>query len=671
MPHFHIVSCLESTNWNRTCRNTKLFQALVSQLIPSSYCQNGIIPMKRRRVTASVAGGAVEASLENIGAAYNNNNNNNKHSDPANPVAASLPRIPGLSIEHVPTFLHVLQVTTKFFQTDCKTEPFTVVDWEDLQRKKNGNDIEVDSRNSTSTTHPNENQTIHDSIMNRMNAVSNILESTQTSNEKNHKRRFVQAVNTWMEEVQYHARRQKQPEPNDGTTAMGTENSKRKPTEKPVTYSMFLYLWGLQQEHKRVTVRRSALFLSGLLLVRSKDCRYHMDQETHLADWVSNIGAQLVGSDSGDAANFNRKVLPMGLLQTEAMALMSHLLDQGHGRRYVKLAVAAKSLKHRCLASALETDDYGSTPPGMANWRKLRDFAMLHGHREIRKLGKLLDLADECLEILVPRIDGVRRPSRSWKLSGEHQQGGEEKSQKTQKEDSKEKDDEELSGSDDDDIDWEDGDEMETSHAKSAITEQNAHLSAVENTMAAMEQTAGKTLFSGGRLEINFDQRVDEDTTAGTGTDKHASADENKARRKLEKIVSKLSTRHLVRLSAWLDGLRNSDNLVAAESASLIALSPAKDELRRELIGRLSALKQDVSTVLSSASRLNVRGQNKDATNSGGERTSSGTDYGSSDQNRSAVVSLEGMPAAPASCAGSRNKRRPKKSKVRRIKIKL
>eukprot|EP00531_Pseudo-nitzschia_arenysensis_P014697 CAMPEP_0116136364 /NCGR_PEP_ID=MMETSP0329-20121206/11684_1 /TAXON_ID=697910 /ORGANISM="Pseudo-nitzschia arenysensis, Strain B593" /LENGTH=623 /DNA_ID=CAMNT_0003631225 /DNA_START=49 /DNA_END=1917 /DNA_ORIENTATION=+ len=620
--------------------------------------------MKRRRVTPSVAGGAVEASLENIGAAYNN------HNDPANAlVAASLPRIPGLSMEHVPTFLHVLQVTTKFFQKDCKTESFTVVDWEDLQtKKKTNNGIGVDGRNSESTSHPNGNQSIHDSIMNRMNAVSNNnnSEPTTTANEENHKRRFIQAVNTWLEEVQYHARRRrKQSEPNDGTTAMGstsTENFKGKSSEKPVPYSMFLYLWDMQQEHKRVTVRRSALFLSGLLLARSKDCRYHIDQETHLADWVLKTGIKIEGSDSGGGANSSRKILQLGLLQKEAMVLLSHLLDQGHGKRYVKLAVAAKSLKHRCMASMLQSGDYGSTPPGMANWRKLRDFAMLHGHREIRKVGKLLDLADECLEILVPRIDGIRRPSRSWKRSGEDQKGGEQKSEENQQENDNEKvngGDDDLSDSDDDDIDWEDGDEMETNHANSITTEQHSHLSAVESTMAAMEKTAGNTLFSGGRLEINFDRRVDEDTTttAGTGTDKNA-ADEKKARRTMQKIVSKLATRHLVRLSAWLDGLRNSDNLVAAESASLVALSPAKDELRRELIGRLSALKQDVSTVLSSASRLNIRGQNKDTTNIGEEQTTtSETNTGASDQNRSAVVSLEGMPAAPASRAELGNKR--------------
>lgn len=623
--------------------------------------------MKRRRVAPAVAGGAVEASLENIGAAFTNDG-----------VAASLPRIPGLSMEHIPTFLHVLQVTTKFFQKDLKTDPFTVMDWEQLKNKTlHGFGQGADSGgtwNSGDGINTNGHGNIHDSIMNRMQAVSSNSGSTPTasSNDDDHKRRFIQAATSWMEEVQYHARRRKKQESNDGAST--TENSGKR-EEKPVPYSMFLYLWDMQQEHKRVTVRRSALFLSGLLLLRSKDCRYHIDQETHLADWVSNIGVKVDGRASRDGVNSNRKIIQLALLQKEAIALVSHLLDKGFGSRYVKLAVAAKSLKHRCIA--LETCDLDTTsvtPPGMANRRKLRDFALLHGQKEIQKVGKLLDLSDECLEILVPRIDGIRRPSRSWKrqsISGGNQDLGRGLEEKKQVENQEKSRPDNTNGDvdysesdDDDDIDWEDGDEVETNNKILAIGEQNLHLSAVESTMAAMEKTAGNTLFSGGRLEINFDQRVDDEDDVRTGNETHVP-DENKARRKLEKIVQKLSTRHLVRLSAWLDGLRNSDNLVHVDSASLVSLSPAKDELRRELISRLSALKQDVSTVLSSASRLSIRVQ--DGMNNDRAQTPEANDSATVDRNRNAVASLEGMPAAPASRAELPTKRIAKKK--RRIKI--
>ena len=91
------------------------------------------------------------------------------------------------------------------------------------------------------------------------------------------------------------------------------------------------------------------------------------------------------------------------------------------------------------------------------------------------------------------------------------------------------------------------------------------------------------------------------------GSDDLAS-NEKKARQKLEKIVRKLSDRHLVRLSAWLDGLRNSDNLrIESASPSLVSLSPGNKDLRLELISSLSGLRQDASRVISSTSRLNIQ----------------------------------------------------------------
>ena len=179
--------------------------------------------------------------------------------------------------------------------------------------------------------------------------------------------------------------------------------------------------------------------------------------------------------------------------------------------------------------------------------------------------------------------------------------------------------------------------------------------------MAAIK-TAGSTLFTEGRLEIDFDKRL-EDETLPKNND--SQSNEHQARAKLETIVRRLSTRHLVRLSAWLDGLRNSDNLVHVDSASLVSLSPAKDELRRELISRLSALKQDVSTVLSSASRLSIRVQ--DGMNNDRAQTPEANDSATVDRNRNAVASLEGMSAAPASRAELPTKRIAKKK--RRIKI--
>ena len=591
--------------------------------------------MKRRRVPRRTAGEALEASSGSIvfdNDAYNNN-------DHASAFAvANLPKIPGVPIEHIPPFLHILRVTSKFFQTERTKQPFTIVDWEMLYTNNKSCIHDLNPRDeSVANKNNNVPKTVHDSIMDRMKASA----STAPENDNDEfQKKFVEAVKNWMNDVEILAKRRKKQPPVDGalatttTTTPGLGNMQqlleKENVYQSIPYAMFLYLWEMQQQHKRATVRRSALFLSGLLLLRSKDCRFYLDQETHLADWVSNIGVKMDGSttrstsststsdrDSSEARkNSNRKMVQHAFLQKEAIALVSHLVDKGYGRMYAKLAVAAKSLRHRCTTTSSlldETLDSVTTPPGMANWRKLRDFALRHGPKEIQKVRKLLDRADECLEILVPRIDGVRRPSPSTKTMPVNGPSVSGKIQSNANIDGDE------DSSDEDDIDWEDGNEIEENGATSANKKQNVHLSAVEITMIAMEKT-GSTLFSGGALEIDFDRRVEDDecgnndgVVSGSSNNNLSSNANQAARGKLETIVQKLSNRHLVRLSAWLDGLRNSDNLVVlVESASLVSLTPSNNDLRLELIDRLSVLRQDVSTVVSSASRLNIDAHNKE-----------------------------------------------------------
>lgn len=377
-------------------------------------------------------------------------------------------------------------------------------------------------------------------------------------------------------------------------------------------------------------------------------------------------------SKPSSRTNSHRNIIQLSLLQNEAITLMTHLVDKGFGRMYVKLAVALKSLRHRCIPNVLDTSDFSiptTTLPGMANWRRLRDFALLHGRDEIRKVRKLLDRADECLEILVPRIEGVRHPSHSasWEkqsVSGKRQ-GQELLHNKTDLnhhcDSSNINSNEDSSESDESDIDWEDGDEIEKNDSKSAARTQNLHLSAVEKTMAAMEKTVGNTLFSGGRLEIDFNRRVDEGCV-NIGDNSISS----NARRNLEKIVQKLSNRYLVRLSAWLDGLRNSDNLVWSESSSLVSLPPANDKLRLELIDSLSALKQDASTAIASASRLSiwVNETMNDAQAHSAQRNMRS-------RSRNGLLQLEGVPvvATGAEFSNRRIGRKNNKRKFQRIKI--
>ena len=594
--------------------------------------------MKRKRLTPRTVGGTLKASLTSYG------------NDDADRVAANLPKIPGLQIEYVPSFLHVLRVTSKFFQAKSSDQPFTLNDWERLTNQMSEghcgsgsiiSDRDICNSRDENTIKSDVHKSVHDALMHRLESISNNsgLTSATALDYEVRQREFVDVVMAWLDEVKILARQRKQQQIGHETSVpkpavlSTTRNQIQQPSEmndefQPIPYSMFLYLWELQQQHKRVKIRRSALFLSGLLLLRSKDCRHYLGQETHLADWISNIGTNDIPFQTNDRDSSqmslqtisNRKLFQQALLQREAIALISLLVDKGFGKINPKLPVAAKSLRHRCISGLVETSDStlsNMRPVGMARLRSLRDFALLHGHEEVRKTTKLLNRADECLEMLVPRIAGVRhhRPSASNRLVSEINdltilcgKGKELRADKDPRHGSvtdKIHDGADNSESDEDSIDWEDGGEIESDDAKPADNDQNLHISAVERTVAVMKQTSGP----GGNIEIDFDRQMRGDYAnmrVDVGTNNQVS-NVNSSKKKLEKLVEKLSNKHFVRLSAWLDGLRNADNLCGTESASLVSISQEKNNLRLYLIKIISTLKQDISRIISSASQLNIQ----------------------------------------------------------------
>jgi len=289
--------------------------------------------------------------------------------DGATTVESPFIDIPGVSIEAIPSFLHALKVTTKFFQVKTK-EPFTIVDWERLNINiKNDNDS---SSAGLGGGRGGNGIDMYDKIMNRMeeSSASAISLSATNVNEDESQNKFVQAVESWIDHVKLIAQRKHRRESshqnqtlNEIVTTDGLQKEK-----KPIPYSLFLYLWELQQKHNRVAVRRSALLLSGLLLQKSKDCRFHLDQDTCLADWVSNI----IAHDMMVWKNKDRAVRELPLLHREAISLLDNLIHKGYGSMYAKLGVASKNLKSRCsFEGSFDESDC------MIKWRKLRDVALL------------------------------------------------------------------------------------------------------------------------------------------------------------------------------------------------------------------------------------------------------------------------------------------------------
>jgi len=328
-----------------------------------------------------------------------------------------------------------------------------------------------------------------------------------------------------------------------------TDTPKEGPTEKEarisVPYASFLYLWGIQLEHSRPVVRRAALLLSSLLLQRSQDCRFHYHE--HLLDWMTSLSK-------------TSKLPHSALIIQEAFHLTNHLLDQGYGSKYPKLRVASRRLRQLCPKGTV-IDQRQSQ-----DWRQVRNIALQYGRQELNKVDRLLLRSQSCLMILVPRM-GYEETQPSSTL---------------------------ISNDDDDDsedIEWEDGDNF-----VDGAQEPADHASAVERTLVAMETMGG---LKGGGIEIDFENP----TTAVEAT----PTDENdKALTRLKSCVHRLGKRHLPRLSAWINGLTNADNLDLKDS-TLISLSSDQVQLRRYLIEELTQRKQKVASVLASAARLQLK----------------------------------------------------------------
>jgi hypothetical protein len=505
-----------------------------------------------------------------------------------NGAVFALPNIPHVPRVLVPPFLETLRCTCKFFSKRVQSS-FTIQDWE-----CRGNDTSYTTiHDNIVPTHTSTGNVRHD-LMRRMELVAAATAEQHDlaglSETRERRDKMIKAVNQWIEEVKHFAARKPTlaqslcQEHDDAIVGTNQPNPQIEIKERPsIPYALFLYLWGMQQEHDRIAVRRAALFLSSLLLQKSKDCRQHLELESNLANWISNImGQNLVWKNVERAKN------ELPLLHQEAYATLTFLLDQGYGNLYPKIGVACQSLRHQC--PHLEAKEI-SPNTGVSELRRLRDLAIRYGQEEIRRVAKLVNKADNCLEILVPRVGMEAQVAIS-------------KDPET-----KNMNFEEHDCSDDEgfDIDWEDGDDPDEmiAHRNTNI---GSHISAVDHTIAAM-QASGATLFCGGELEIDFD-RPEEDIK----DDEMALEPERcaLARQKLEKYVEQLSRRHLGRLTVWLDGLQNADGLVRqSDKASLVSIPSEHAALRLVLIQQLSESKQEISRILSSASRLNVKAKTR------------------------------------------------------------
>ena len=561
----------------------------------------------------------------------------------SDPNAPKYPDIPGVPMDVIPLFVHSLKTSTKYFQhvsSSCKA-PYSNSD-----KTETGNEdttaATLGTTDSTTTS-----LTVINNLMDRIQATADSTRSNEElilrqQQQQDLQTRMESAIEAWLEMVKRYSRndnrareeQQKQEstltctEGNNNDTS--TSNSKRNPSSKSdrpsVALSCFLYAWRLQLEHGRVAPRRASLHLCGLLLEKSRDCRFHLAQDENLDTWI----AALTCTPDTAWKNLEQAKQQLPYWQREAEMLLSFLVEQrGYGTLYPKLGVAHKRLR-QLLPNIFTTTNpnnisdashnSGSNSGNMIDWRQSRDIALKNGPKEIKRVEKLIERVYGCFDVLVPRVGSeyhvppiARHPSGNTSTKPPEQGSAVATF---------------AGDDDDDDIDWEDGDDEEDAHqigiddTDHEPQSKESHVKAVEATLAAMEASGG---LRGGEIEIEFGQggtdRSDTHvrrqhlhvlppataTMQPQGSNNQYSSETMEA---LQKYVRLLNDRHMPRLSAWVEGLTNSDNLTPTlngsreVSSALVSLGADTVRRRHELLEQLANLKKTVASVLSSAMKL-------------------------------------------------------------------
>lgn len=565
------------------------------------------------------------------------------------------PKIPHVPMDVIPGFVEAIRASAKVLHHHGHR---LFVDHEVEYRKFLSNTATNSEDEATLNLQPRNSASIHDRLMNR---VQNAADTARTTKEQaQHKRLEKQkfAIEAWIDSVKRFARQNSSASQEPTSTQNNNDQQQQNRKERPsVPYACFLYLWDMQQEiPTKLHVRRAALYLSGLLLQKSKDCRFHLQMESNLADWIVQLTTIPPNQQQEES-------MALILFQHEALRLLDQLQEQGYGSLYPKIAVAATRLRQQCPPLVTNdgvefSDNHPTTDSStsqstntvvhrnMVDWRIIRDLALKYGTKELSRLQKRIAQCHETLEILVPRMgqehDGMSKEEDEV-ISKDNPEPATLTTAKTN-------DDNE---DDDDDIDWEDGDEELEEKEQELMANRHAvhHLLAVDRTLAAMQSAAGG--LRGGELEIDMrktDKEQEEEGMVGEASDSIEAQRKAEAKARFAKLVKILQEKHLPRLTLWLDGLANADNLVKSNTA-LILLPASSIHQRQKLIRELTAAKKSMSFILSSAVRLEEK---DNATATSAEVMEENNGEGNSEENNQLPFLLGAVP-------------RPSDSSTRRI----
>ena len=391
-------------------------------------------------------------------------------------------------------------------------------------------------------------------------------------------------------------------------------------------------------------LRRAALALIREILQRSSDARAYVASGETLLDFVSIVeriqdtGEECDATILSSSSRVNETILsPAALFHQEAIELI-HQLALQYGQLYPKFTVASRLLGDMSIHLQLQSQNIGAiTGEGGRNnnqrhniqvIRKKRDEALERGPKACQSLERMVERADDCFKVLLPRWGG---------FNVDDEINDDKKSSAKSTSDNPNSDDVSVDLEDDDSIEWEDGDADLLSDdeeegkvlASDHDIDTSSHVGAVAQTLAVMERSG--TLLDG-KLSVEVGKVAPNSSTPTELESEGSNQDARKAdaRLELEAIVKKLSSKRIQRLRQWIHALTYADGMMeravvdpAASAASgnvgkagpvsVVLLSKDKRTLRGPLLQQMMKLKGEVEGVLKSAEVLGVRSESNEA----------------------------------------------------------
>lgn len=424
----------------------------------------------------------------------------------------------------------------------------------------------------------------------------------------------------------------------ESSSSAAASASRRNKANAPTNCLKFL-LEIISNNSNSFHLRRAALALIREILQRSSVARAYLASGETLLDFVSTV--EVLSGEECDGRGANETMLsPAALFQQEAIELI-HQLALQYGQLYPKFTVASRLLGDMSahLQLHMNSQSIGTTTgegrrssnqrQNIHLIRKKRDEALERGLKACQILERMIERADYCFKVLLPRWGG---------FNTDDERNEDKKSNALSASENSISDDASVDLEDDDSIEWEEGDAGllsddeamgEDRESGNNDLDTSSHVGAVAQTLAVMERSG--TLLDG-KLSVEVGNQAQ---TSSAQTDfepegTHEDATKADARLELEAIVKKLSSKRMQRLNQWIHALTYADGMMEravvdpASSAasgnagvvgpvSLVLLSEDKRTLRGPLLQQMMKMKGELEGVLRSAEVLGVHSENGEA----------------------------------------------------------